>query len=188
VKVRGEKSTSYLESELAARRIADSFPDSTILIILREPVARAISNYWFSVRNGFETLPMEEAFLTEDLRGKHDQKRVSVSPFAYLRRSLFADQIAIYEDLFTSAQVKVLQFERFVGSRTEAFNLFSALEVDPGFESPTLHFVVNAGDYPNHQLSHDLVLYLRDYFAESNDLLEKRYGFDLALWQNRVGR
>ena len=64
--IRGEKSTSYMESEKAAYRIAQAFPDGKILFLLRDPIERAISNYWFSVGNGFEQLSMREAFLVDE--------------------------------------------------------------------------------------------------------------------------
>src|SRR5919108_4548906 len=57
----GEKGTSYIESAEAARRIARAYPAARILTVIREPVARAVSNYRFSVANGMEDLPPEEA-------------------------------------------------------------------------------------------------------------------------------
>src|SRR5680860_30087 len=43
-----EKSTSYIEYELAAQRISQAFHHAKIIFILRNPVERAISNYRFS--------------------------------------------------------------------------------------------------------------------------------------------
>jgi len=57
----GEKSTSYIESTDAAMRIKKYYPDARILIILRDPVLRAYSNYRFSVVNKLEPLSFEQA-------------------------------------------------------------------------------------------------------------------------------
>src|SRR6266576_1930600 len=43
-RVRGEKSTSYIESETAAQRIKATLPEAAVLVVLRDPVLRAISN------------------------------------------------------------------------------------------------------------------------------------------------
>jgi hypothetical protein len=101
-RLRGEKSTSYMESEIAAQRIARCFPESHILFLLRDPIERAISNYWFSVNNGLESLPLEEAFRREEERWQqYDRSRVSVSPYAYLRRGRYIDFIEVYERYFS---------------------------------------------------------------------------------------
>src|SRR5712691_8572726 len=46
-RVRGEKSTSYIESDVAAQRIKATLPGAPMVAVLRDPVERAISNYRF---------------------------------------------------------------------------------------------------------------------------------------------
>src|SRR5262245_14449285 len=98
---RGEKTASYIESPLAAKRIAQWYPNAKILFLLREPIARAISNYHFSAANKLETLPLEEAIRTEEQRREnYDHDRISASPFAYLQRGIYIDYIRVYEQFF----------------------------------------------------------------------------------------
>ena len=40
--VRGEKSTSYLDHDAALRRISVTFPEAKFLVLLRDPVERAL--------------------------------------------------------------------------------------------------------------------------------------------------
>jgi len=61
--VRGEVSNSYLYSEDAAANIADTLPDARVLVILRDPVARAYSHYRAMVRDG----RTEKATLIEEV-------------------------------------------------------------------------------------------------------------------------
>ncbi len=61
-KIKGEKSTSYLEYEKVAARISSAFPDASILVVVRNPVERAMSHWRFSTQNGVESVSMEEAF------------------------------------------------------------------------------------------------------------------------------
>src|SRR4051812_40385911 len=53
-RLRVEKSTSYLESDVACREIARAFPEARIVVLLRDPVDRATSQYGFSVQEGVE--------------------------------------------------------------------------------------------------------------------------------------
>ena len=48
----GEDSTSYLASAKAPERIATFLPNAKILLLLRDPAARAYSHYWHLVRTG----------------------------------------------------------------------------------------------------------------------------------------
>ena len=64
----GEKSTSYIESIEAAQRIHSLYPDARILMILRDPVVRAYSNYRFSVAHQLEKLTFMEALVAEPER------------------------------------------------------------------------------------------------------------------------
>ena len=79
-----------------------------ILIVLRNPVERAYSNYLHHVRNGWEPLPFLDALKAEDERA---QRRWSWS-FQYRRTGLYADPIAHFLESFTN--VKTLLFEDLV--------------------------------------------------------------------------
>jgi len=153
-KVRGEKSVSYMESEKAAARIARHYPESKLLFVLRDPIERAISNYFFSVRHGLERLPMEEAFRREEERWRdYDASRVSVSPYAYV-----ASPGALQE-------------------------VYAFLGVAADFVPSRRGEVINGGDErPEAALSPALAGYLRDYFADVNSQLAEEYGLDLSAW------
>ena len=45
----GEDSTIYLQSEVAAARIAETLPEVRLIFMLRDPVKRAYSQYWHLV-------------------------------------------------------------------------------------------------------------------------------------------
>src|SRR5690606_6151492 len=59
----GEKCTSYIEKPVVADRMLQVFPNCKVLAILRNPVERAISNYFFSVDNGYENRSLKEVFI-----------------------------------------------------------------------------------------------------------------------------
>jgi len=181
--LRGEKSTSYIEHEAAARHIAAVFPQARILFSLRNPIERAISNYWFSVNNGVETASLEEAFLHEDERREaYDKTRFSVSPFAYLKRGLYIDYLTMYGRYFSRDQITVLVSEQFTASPERALSdLYATLGVASDFVPPSAHSQINDSQRPADQvLSPTLRRYLTDYFAEANARLAEYLGVDLA--------
>ncbi len=183
-RLRGEKSTSYIESEAAAQRIARCFPDACLLFVLRDPIERALSNYRFSVSNGLETLPLAEAFRREEERRlQYDPARVSVSPFDYLRRGRYIDFIEVYERYFPREQLVILLNERLSGN-AEAFRaLYARLGVSPDYTPAGLQRVYNESAECSGALSADLESDLVAYYAEANARLARRFGLDLTCWR-----
>jgi hypothetical protein len=178
-RVRGEKSTSYIESEVAVQRIATLLPDAQVIVVVRDPVFRAASNYHFSAEHGVEHLPLTEG-LRADLGGTRewDRNRFSVSPFAYLERGRYADyldRVMLYID---RGRLHVLVFEELVADPKVLAALYEWLDVDPGFRPHGLGARVNAST-SNEGLDRETETWLRNYFAEPNRRLAALLGREL---------
>jgi len=183
-RLRGEKTVSYLESPLAARRIAQHFPDAPIVILLRDPVDRAVSHYNFSVENGVETLGIEAAFgrgldrvLPEALKG------LSMSPWAYLPRGRYAQHVACYAEHFPRTVVLLLYEELTRGPERFAWlcrrlGVSDDVGTDPVPKAPE-DAETRQADLPESRRRE-----LAAYFAESNRELATRYGLDLSSWRS----
>ena len=183
--LRGEKSTSYMSYEKVAQRIYNHFPKAKIIFLLRDPIYRAISHYWFSVKNGFETLPLEDAFLSEEKRWKdYDPAKVSDSPFAYLRRGRYVDFIQVYDRYFPRDQILVLLHEELIESMERVVELYQFLGVDVNHIPSGHRDVINANDVKmDVPFSHSLMSFLKEYYIEPNKELEKRVGRIIDRWQ-----
>lgn len=178
----GEKSTSYLEYAEVAARIAKVFTDARLLVMLRDPVARAVSNYRFSVQNGLETLEIGAAFAAESKRaGEQVSMRTSVSPFAYLRRGLYWNFLQPYLRIFGRNRMHVMIMEDFADSHTEYARLLEFLGLEPF--SADLRQKVNTSDGQSVTLADDLEKYCREYFQESNERLREGFELDLGKWK-----
>jgi len=111
-KLGGEKSTNYLESEAAARRIHKDLPDARLIFILREPADRALSNWRWSRMNGLETLPFEDALLEETKReARYSAEERYSRPFSYFSRGLYRKMLEPYVSRFGLDRVLVLRYE-----------------------------------------------------------------------------
>ena len=64
----GEITPYYLFHPLAAERIATALPKVKLVVLLRDPVDRALSQYFHSKRLGLESLDLEEALIAEPRR------------------------------------------------------------------------------------------------------------------------
>ena len=178
----GEKSTSYLESATAPDRVAEALGEAQIVVQLRDPVARAVSNWSFSRDHGIERRPLAEA-LRANLDGPvpWDPDASSVSPFAYLERGRYAGDVARWRDRFP---VHVQFLEEMLAEPARLGELFGWLGVDDDVR-PGTDAAVNASSATHDRLDEELLVRLRDYFAESDAALAVMLGRDLP-WTHRL--
>jgi hypothetical protein len=184
VSLYGEKSTSYIEVEYAAQHIAAHLPDAKFVFILRNPVERAISNYWFSHKNGFETLPLADAIYGESARvADFDPRKISVSPYAYLKRGRYIDYLRMYARYFDRQQIHVMIYEQVVNNPQAAHDLYAFLGIDTTHVPATQFQIINANDdRPHDHLAPPLASYMHDYFRDSNAQLFDYLGYAVAEW------
>ncbi len=174
--LRGEKSTSYIEDASAAQRAGRVLGAAEIVVQLRDPVHRAVSNWRFSRRHGVEDRSLEQA-LTENCDGPRewDRQQSSVSPFAYLERGRYVDYLDPWFAAFPG-RVHVRFLEEHLAAPTTIRQLYDALGVDPAFLPPAPDRPVNESSGTAPELSPELEQRLRGYFADSDAGLSERLG------------
>jgi len=179
----GEKSTSYLEAPEAPERVAATLGQPRIVVQLRDPVERAVSNYRFSCAHGVEDRSLNEA-LRADLTSPRewDRTKTSVSPFAYVSRGRYADQLARWTDLF---EVHVQFLEEVRSEPDRISQLYRWLGVDDAFRYETGGELVNASAPTDQRLEPDLQDELREHFADSDTALATLLGRPLPWPQRR---
>jgi hypothetical protein len=179
--LRAEKSTSYIEYPRVAEAIRDHFPGARCIVVLRDPVERAISNYWFSVENGFEKRPPEEA-LQPGAEDAAAVAGVSASPFAYLQRGRYLGYLQAYADILGKGRLLVLQTEQLIhgGSSWRQVYEFLGLQVrEPPGEMERANSVERERPVEQSTLER-----LATYYAPHNAELAAHYPIDLTLWRH----
>lgn len=185
-RVWGEKSTSYIEHAAAVDRIVTMLPDAPIIVVLRDPVARAVSNHRFSTAEGVETLPLVEALRADEAGGRPwDQSRFSVSPFAYVRRGRYVEALERVVRQVAPERLVVLVFEELVAESAVLRTLYERLGVDPSFDSMGTNAPVNASSGVD-ALDPLTEAWLRAYYAEPNRRLEELLGRRMP-WPHAAG-
>jgi hypothetical protein len=145
----GEASTSYLWDSRAAERIKRVVPEARILIILRDPVERAYSQYWNDVREGIERRSFLDALLDEQRSGPGAWGVSSL----HIDCGRYANQVERYLDHF-GARVKVLFFEDFVGNQEQTIaDVHSFLGVESSPTAGAAARRMNPASLPRNRLS-----------------------------------
>lgn len=174
--VLGEKSTSYLEDAEAAARAAAMLGGADIVVQLRDPVARAVSNWRFSTSHGLEERSLAQA-LEENLQGPRawDTSVSSVSPFAYLERGRYIDYLEPWWARFPDS-LHVVLLPELVAGPAAVRALFEEIGVAPAHEPHGFDTAVNSIGGTAPDLPSDLLDDLSGYFADSDARLAARLG------------
>jgi hypothetical protein len=183
-KLSGEASPFYLFHPHAAARIASQLPEVKILILLRNPVERAISHYHQQFRRHHETLAMMEAFQAEHQRIARAWQRlldgkqasgVKVQQCSYLKRGEYLEQLLRYEQHFPPPQICLLESREFFETPQQSLGkAFEFLGVDPAFQPADL-WPRKPGNYDS--ADPQVLAFLRDYFAPHNEALFRHLGY-----------
>jgi len=89
-----------------ARRLANDCPDTKVIIILREPAARAMSAFRHMVVSGLEPLPASpDAVLFADRERPEEQS------YRYIERGFYLRQLKAFYKHIPNHQILVLIFE-----------------------------------------------------------------------------
>jgi len=178
----GEKSTSYCENTIVSTRIKAAYPASKIILILRNPIDRAISNYYFSLKNGLETRTPEEVFLAEKPPPAYP-KEMSADPFDYLGRGEYLAILENYLKHFNRGQIKVLIFEHLVNDYERIRQLYNFIGVGETFLSKYANRKINALKYPPLSKKSQIYLKLKNHFSPQIEKLEAALLCDLDIWR-----
>ncbi len=117
--IRLEATPDYLASRESCRRIRENLPGCKLIFLIRDPVERAHSHYWFRVRSGRESRTCAEAL--------RDEQRSPDDPNCYLiRYGQYAEQLRRYFDAFEREQILVMRFSAL--TRTPEASLRSVQE------------------------------------------------------------
>jgi Sulfotransferase domain len=179
----GEKSTDYLESPIAAERIARDLPNVRLIFSLREPVSRAYSNYLWSKMNGLETEDFATALELEERREQTLAERLRLArPYSYFSRGLYLKLLEPYLQRFPRDRILVVRFEDIVSAPADlASRVHRFLDVDARPDHAENLGVINASTPAAEGLAASLRDELQARYQESNRQLAAVLGPEF-LW------
>jgi len=126
----GDASPSYLWDESAPRNIHRACPEARIVIIVRDPIERAYSQYLMNVSTGLEELPPLPAMQRDLAR----EEKGWWGARLYVALGRYSAQIQRYFDLFGREQVAVFSFGELKRDSQAVFEQIAKhIGVDPEF-------------------------------------------------------
>jgi hypothetical protein len=177
--VAGDATPYYVLHPMAAYRASKLIPSAKIIILLRDPVARAYSHYHHEARLGHEDLSFEDAIEAEASRIAGEADRLRREPtyqsfgyqhFTYLERGIYWAQIRHWLSYFPQKQFLILSSEQLFESPASVYRRVLKFLALPAFELPA-YPAEHVGRYP--PMSTQLREQLLNYYAQPNDLLKK---------------
>ncbi|HLO47453.1 MAG TPA: tetratricopeptide repeat protein [Kamptonema sp.] len=176
----GEASPSYLDYPEAGKRLFSLFPNVKLILLLRNPVDRAISQYYRWLSLNWEHRSFEEAIADEIERLNNNPDRiVGEEPGNYLSRGRYVEFIQKWLDFFPREQLLIVKSEDFYGDTAAVMKqvwdflglrehyLTDYTNSNPGIYSPV-----------NDSMRRWLSDYFRPYNQQLEDFLEMRFNWE----------
>lgn len=125
-----QTSPLYIYKTQVPARIQAFNPEAKFIFILRNPLDRAYSHYWNSVRYGYEHLSFEEALDQEKERiNKNSDFR---RKYSYADRGKYTEQLLRFYNFFPRENILILLFEQLINSYIDIGNICGTfLDIDP---------------------------------------------------------
>lgn len=164
----GDHSPFYLYCPVALRRIREIAPEARVIVLLREPVARAYADFTMHrARNPLETRGFEQA-VDDELAGRPAPGGGEGFRTRYLYKSTYAPHVRRCQEVFPRDQLLILSSDDFFRRDLTAEVMrrvfrFLDLEAVAMEEFP----IYNQGSY-GHPLHPDLREKLQDHFRPHN--------------------
>ena len=183
----GEITPYYIFHPLAPERIQRCCPKARLIVLLRDPVERALSQFFHSQRFGLELLPLERALAAEpgrlsnaDKVLKRRQRHKSHQEHSYVARSRYELQLQRYEQLFPRDQLWIGRSEDLFERPEWVWReLLQWLDLDV-IPLPEVGVRANAGDRKFKDVDHALRAHaygqLKDQLGSTYSSMAKKYG------------
>ena len=184
----GEATPCYLFHPHVPRRRAAAGPNAKLIAVLRNPAARAYSDYCMKVRYGLETLSFEQAIEREPERVEGELEKMLADEHyfsaerwhhSYLGRGRYAEQLERWFEHYPREQVLVMAAEEFFGDPTPAYHRVTEfLGLEPW--APETSRKTNTLPYPkaDKAMRARLVEYFRPHNERLFELLGQRFDWD----------
>ena len=177
-----DSSPYYLFHPLAAQRMHALLPQVKLIVLLRDPVRRAYSQYWQQRDKDREPLGFEDALAAESQRVDEAHRRLASCEIeasrehqihSYVSRGRYAEQLQRWLALYPREQLLALRFEDLVKDPLVVLNRTLAWLGLPPMREARLE-PRNSRNYP--PMSEATAGTLRAYFEPENRRLEALLG------------
>jgi hypothetical protein len=184
--VTGEASPYYLYHPQTPERVRQLVPDVKLIVMLRDPVARAYSHYWERVNEGVESLSFDDAIAAEDARLDGELERMAAEPlhysrphdyFTYRDRGVYLPQLQRWFAQFPREQALIVRSEDFYADKQAILNDVTDFL---GLPHHVLYETKRFNYRPAEPMNETTRDYLRTFYRPHNEALYDYLGRDFG--------
>jgi hypothetical protein len=183
----GDVTPYYLFHPRAPLKIHTVLPQAKLIALLRDPVERALSQFFHARRHGFEPLELEAAIAAEQERLADAQRALetpgsqhySHQKHSYMSRSRYEQQLNHYAKLFPAKQLLVCRSEDLFTDTTACLDRITAfLGIKAIHPDLNASIRANAGAGEAAAVPDRIRQQLRAELAPTVAAIRSRYGFN----------
>ena len=186
--ITGEASPYYISHPLAAQRIKALLPNVKLIVLLRNPIDRALSNYQHIKRLKLEQEPFEKAIKLEEARINGEVDKIIQNPnyysfthkhFSYLTRGIYHKELEVWFKEFPASQICIFNSEQFYSDPASVLEkTLKFLNVDPWLPTNFKKFN-SGGEYEpiSEELRNELIRFYEPHNKKLFELINQEYNW-----------
>lgn len=183
----GEDTPFYFWKENAVNRIQKILPNVKLILILRNPIDRAYSNYTDKINRGTETTEFDEVVKNEIafIQNKSSKLKKNnlltdiITEPAYLAKGIYVKQLELWTKKFPLEQIHILSTEKMAKDPFKTLeNVFEFLEISK--ESIKIPELRKKKEYSpmNSETRKLLIEFFKPYNEELYKMINQRFEWD----------
>jgi hypothetical protein len=186
-RLRGEATPITMYWRPAVRRLHEYNPDIRIIVMLRDPVTRAYSNWRMEQLVGRETLSFSVAIRDGRYRVQRQGTAEGQHRFvSYIERGRYGEQLEYLISYFPKRNVHCEIFEEFFHDRSDGLDrIANFLGIDP-FPADIADIQLNSGQTESSIPLPEDIAFLTELFQDQVESVEQFLGRQVASWSRRV--
>lgn len=183
-----EATPVYLDHPHTPRQVAEMMPEVKLIVLLRDPIARALSHYHHMTRLRLENLPLAQAIRFEEERIHQERARVFADPnyfsriytrVCYAYRGFYAEHLLRWFEHFSRNRLLAVRSEDLFNNPPGVLErILTFVGVDPTWRPPSfVNYSYRNGPRVAYQdMDASTRTFLEEKFAPHNERLVSLVG------------
>jgi len=156
--IKGEFTPNYLRAPIAAQRIHDNFPNTKLIVCLRNPIERAYSQYFYNKSKEKETSCTFEQAIDGPLKN------------SYLGKGNYFTNLQPFINLFPKEKILIMIYEDIDKDPHKFIELlYNFLEIDPEYIPTSITKKINTSSKKEKRLYFPFYNRAINYLKKKND-------------------
>ena len=171
----------YIYNQKVPKRIQETIPNSKIIVILRNPIDRAYSNYFLGKQEKkFEDIINYEKKIIDNIDKTDEKEYYRFVHSSLLARGFYAEQLEKWYKVFSKEQIFIIKSEEFANDTQKIMNdVFQFLELKNFNIQDTSKKNKKHYEPMKNETRKDLIEYFRPHNEKLYELIGRDFGWEI---------